>query len=192
MKSKKLIELLQKEDPTGETEVCIGNEDIYYIENMVAYWDGCLEVLKRDETSEYYNVIGAKYTSSGYKIGLRTLSIFDALLDNQDLPVEVEDSFVKKEMQTQVNMWREEARKWKKEQFDDCLKNFLPKILQHMKDGYKVIQPKEKKIGNYNCHSFVKDKKSIHLCQGESFVIVDSKFFIPVEKENYIEWEFKL
>ena len=79
MKTKKLIELLQKEDPSGELEVCVGNEDIFSLETMPAYWDGVLEILDRDWSCEYYNVIGATYTSSGKKLNIRTLGIGDAI-----------------------------------------------------------------------------------------------------------------
>lgn len=88
MKTKKLIELLQKEDPTGETECCIGNEDIFYVSVEPAYWDGTLQVLIRDEDNKYYNVIGAKYIDSGNKIVIRTLSINDAISEDTNLPVD--------------------------------------------------------------------------------------------------------
>jgi len=48
MKSKKLIELLQAEDPTGEIEVCIGNQDVFCLESKPAYWDGCPQILIRN------------------------------------------------------------------------------------------------------------------------------------------------
>ena len=33
MKTNKLIELLQKADPSGDLEVCIDNHDIHFVEN---------------------------------------------------------------------------------------------------------------------------------------------------------------
>jgi len=115
MKTKELIRLLQEADPSGEEDVCIDNEDIHFVELNEAYWDGCLQVLTRDESTEYYNVIGAKYTSKGFKINLRTLSIEEAMLNDPELPVVVEDTFVNKQMQNTVDRWRDEARKIIKE-----------------------------------------------------------------------------
>jgi hypothetical protein len=110
MKTKKLIELLQAEDPSGECEVCVGNTDIFFVECKPAYWDGCLEVLDRDESKQCYNVIGATYTSEGAKLNIVTHSIYDAMIDNVELPVKVIDTFVEKRMQKRVDAWRAEAK----------------------------------------------------------------------------------
>lgn len=88
MKTKKLIELLQKEDPTGEEEVSVGNQDIFFVAKEPAYYDGRQQVLIRDWDNKYYNVIGAKYRSRGSKIVIHTHSIADALWENPDLPVD--------------------------------------------------------------------------------------------------------
>jgi hypothetical protein len=88
MKTKTLIELLQKADPTGEEEVCVGNVDIHFVDVLPAYWDGNLQVLERDENKKYYNIIGAKYRRSGSKIVINTLSIADAICNDVDLPVD--------------------------------------------------------------------------------------------------------
>lgn len=115
MKTKKLIELLQEADPSGEEEVCVDNIDIYFVEPKPAYWDGRLQVLKRDESMKGYNIVGAKWISSGKKINLVTVSIKEAMIDNPDLPVEVIDIFVNKRMQKEVDQWRAEARQIIKE-----------------------------------------------------------------------------
>lgn len=52
MKTKDLIKLLMEEDPTGEIECCIDNQDIEEISWESAYYDGCLQIVKRDE-NEY-------------------------------------------------------------------------------------------------------------------------------------------
>lgn len=79
MKTKKLIELLQQEDPSGEIEVCVGNVDIFFVERLPAYYDGSLQVLERDESLNGYNIIGGKYVRSGHKVVINTLSITDAI-----------------------------------------------------------------------------------------------------------------
>ena len=88
MKTKKLIELLQATDPSGELECCIGNCDIHLVSADPAYWDGTLQVLDRDEDNEYYNIIGAKYIDSGVKVVIRPLSITDAICNDVDLQVD--------------------------------------------------------------------------------------------------------
>lgn len=97
MKTKELIRQLQENDPTGEEECCVGNADIHFVESLPAYYDGCLQVLKRDEANEYYNIIGAKYTCRGRKVKIHTLSISDALFNDKDLPVEFDCSEASKE-----------------------------------------------------------------------------------------------
>lgn len=87
MKSKDVIAMLQSLDPTGECDVSVGNVDILSIEIEPAYWDGCLQRLVRDPTSQHYNVIGGEYTSNGDKIVIGIHSIRDAIMTNSDLPV---------------------------------------------------------------------------------------------------------
>jgi hypothetical protein len=102
MKTKRLIELLQKADPSGELECCIGNADIHYVERMEAYWDGRLQVLQRDESNPYYNIVGAKYTCKGDKVKIHPLSIHDAIENDPDLPIDYSEL---------GESWREEYRK---------------------------------------------------------------------------------
>lgn len=89
MKTKELIYLLQQEDPSGEFECCIDNKDIHYVARMPAYYDGRLEVLKRDVNGK---IIGVKITGSGMKIKIHSFSIEDLLFDNPEFPIEIERS----------------------------------------------------------------------------------------------------
>ena len=85
MKTKDLIVLLQKEDPSGEIECCVGNADIYFVSTEPAYWDGRLQILERDESKKpYYHIVGAKRTSKGSKIVLHPYSIEDYISDNPE------------------------------------------------------------------------------------------------------------
>lgn len=88
MKSSELIRRLQEEDPTGETEVCVGNLDIHFCSVEPSFWDGYLQVLSRDESkSPYYNLTGGKYVSKGNKIVLHLMSISDVLREDPDRAV---------------------------------------------------------------------------------------------------------
>lgn len=109
MKTKTLIRLLNKADPTGEQEVCVGNVDILDVWSEPAYYDGALQVLIRDENKPDFNVIGAKYVRSGTKINIITYGIMDAIYDNSEIPVDFVDcnDYYKEK----VEKWREEARK---------------------------------------------------------------------------------
>ena len=89
MKSRELIRLLQEEDPTGETEVCVGNVDIFSVHTEPAYYDGRLQLLVRDESKKpYYDVVGGKYCTSGLKVVVTPLSITDVLWDDPDATVD--------------------------------------------------------------------------------------------------------
>ncbi len=115
MKTKELIKLLKEEDPSGELECCIHNQDILSVYQEIAYWDGCLQILKRDIKKKTYNVIGAKYTSEGFKVSIIPYGIEDALWHNPDLPVEVIDTFLEKNMQKAIDRKRMEIKKALKE-----------------------------------------------------------------------------
>ena len=92
MKGKELIRLLREVDPEGETEVCIGNQDILSVDKEAAYCDGCLEVLVRDPSKvPYYDVVGAKYLQHGHKVSLMPHGVEDMLLGNPDAPVDYSD-----------------------------------------------------------------------------------------------------
>lgn len=118
MKSKDLIAELQRLDPTGETEVCVGNVDIYFASREGAYYDGALQVLKHDEAlrGKQYSIIGAEYRQTGEKIQLHTLSIREMLIDVPDAPVEFvwpEDPKYRTGIpryQAMIDKWRVEAK----------------------------------------------------------------------------------
>lgn len=110
MKTRDLIKRLQKIDPEGDGDVCVDNIDVYTVTVKPSYWDGCLQLLDRDESNPYYNVIGGRYRSSGSKICIESLSIHDAISDNADLPVVYESDYVRNKYQERDDKWREEVR----------------------------------------------------------------------------------
>ena len=110
MKTKDLIKLLNEVDPSGEMDCVVNNVDIFTAYGVVSYWDGCKQLLIRDETKDCYNVVGAEYRSDGWKVQIETMSISDAMLNNDDLPVKVVDTFVHKQMQERVDKWRQEMK----------------------------------------------------------------------------------
>ena len=114
MKTKEVIRLLQEADPTGEEEVSVGNQDVYDVRKEPAYWDGCQQILIRDESLNCYNVIGAKYTSEGSKIVISPMSIDRAVWENPDLPVEFEGDLAQ-DYQERVKKYRKQVRDFDEE-----------------------------------------------------------------------------
>lgn len=120
MKTKKLIELLQEADPSGERECVVGNHDILDVSAEPGYWDGAYEVLIREEENPFYNVIGAKITTKGIKVVINTLSIKSAIWESdsygEHFPVEIDTTYVRPESNQRyhdlVEKWRVKPRKY--------------------------------------------------------------------------------
>lgn len=90
MKTRELIRLLNEADPSGELECCVGNVDILDVSVEPSYWDGTLQVLRRDPEKEpYYNIVSADFIRSDEvnKVVINTHSISDAIYENPELPV---------------------------------------------------------------------------------------------------------
>ncbi len=112
MKSKELIRLLQREDPTGETEVCIGNSDILGVARLPAWYDGLLEVFFREHPEGY--PVGGAFVREGDKINLQAWSIDDCIWDFPD-EFELDMESVPKHMQSRVKKRYEEALAFERE-----------------------------------------------------------------------------
>jgi len=187
MKTKKLIELLQSEDPTGEDEVLVGNTDILCLEGKPGYWDGCKEVLVRDWNKDCYNVIGAEYSSEGSKISIRTLSIEDAVYQNPDLPVKVVDTFVEKHMQQRVDKIRKEAKDLK----ESLIGDFLIRTLNKIKEGWRIFEDPDTTARPQMYFSKGDEKEWFGF--GFQQTVKKTGFFKSVLNEGQtIEWVFKL
>lgn len=110
MKVRILIKILQEYD--SELEVCVGNTDIHFLSKEPSYYDGDGQVLKRDESIETYNIIGAKYLRDDEdKLKIHTLSIRDVIWNDFDVPVECHN----REQKNYVAGWRQEAKDFDRE-----------------------------------------------------------------------------
>ncbi len=89
MQTKKLIELLQKADPSGELDCVCDNVDIFWVETEPGYYDGYYQKLIRDPALEdiCYDIIGAEIIGHLTKVTIRTLDISGALLSKPDMPI---------------------------------------------------------------------------------------------------------
>ena len=109
MKTKELIRQLNEADPSGEEEVCVGNTDIHFADRWPAYYDGCLQVLKRDESNPCYNITGAEIRGEGVKVQIHTLSIKNAILEDPDMEVTF-DGEPREWYVERIKEWRKEAK----------------------------------------------------------------------------------
>ena len=78
-----LIKLLQEIDPEGDTEVCIGNTPIWYVERLPAYYDGRLMKYTPELVPyEFTNIEKIELVSDGYKVNLITYEWDSAMWDS--------------------------------------------------------------------------------------------------------------
>ena len=113
MKTNELIRKLTEADPSGELEVTVGKTDIFFLQVLPGYYDGCYQTLKRDPELEEkcYDVIGAEIRSESRHVCINTLGVCDALLDNPDLPVSFDGEYAERHYASIVEKWRSEMRK---------------------------------------------------------------------------------
>ena len=183
MKTKDVIKKLKEVDPSGELECAIdGNEDIFDIFETESYWDGSLQILKRDHSKDpYYNICGGIITGKGTKVNIKPLSIYDAISNNVDLPVEIE-GYTKestKQIRDGINNWREDVKKIDEEirqnkycknekEVDLCFKcknlsheivkqteHFCNKLEEYIGTNWKI----NKNIQSENCISYTEKKE---------------------------------
>lgn len=143
MKAKELIRLLQEEDPTGETEVSVGNHDIFTVHTEPAYWDGKLQLLIRDESKKpYYDVVGGKYCTKGCKIVITSMGVSDVLWENPDATVDYS------ELGQYADRYRESDEKTRQASRDVTLKVEMDAFHRWVKSKAEVIRP-----GGEDCRS---------------------------------------
>ena len=191
MKTKKLIELLQEADPTGEEECCVGNTDIHFVGVEPAYYDGRLQVLERDESNEYYNITGGQYRMSGSKVVIHELSITDAVWNDPDLPVEFDYEPSESELKNLENT-RNEVKEFRAKQ----LKYWTEKIVKKYNEGWKAWQSVDREIGSCLGLHWFKDEPEDgdlknNLCIGECGAIEDSGLFKVVQEGDRCIWHLK-
>lgn len=114
MKTKELIRLLQKVDPSGETECNCNGEDIWTVEGLPGYYDGSYQVLIRDPAqAPFYDITGVKVTREGNKVCIRTMSIEEVIYDDIDAEIILHSSladFQKASYREKVNKAVEQAK----------------------------------------------------------------------------------
>ena len=71
MTTNELIKELQRVDPSGKLDVTIGKTPIHFVEQLRAYYDGCLQKLVHDPHKKpYYDVVAGVITSKGSHVNI--------------------------------------------------------------------------------------------------------------------------
>lgn len=133
MKTKELIRLLILTDPDGEAEVCVDNDDIVRVDDLMpCYYDGQFVQIVTDSTAVTdYNVYGVTKVVSrtqGSKIKLRTLEPSEAFLENPEAEFVMEPYNPDRENKWKISVeeWREQGRELY-HQMDEDLKKINSK-----------------------------------------------------------------
>lgn len=106
MKTKELIELLQKADPDGSTDVTIDNAPISYVDRLPAYYDGRLQRIIYD-TNNVPRV--GVLCSGGDKLVIHYRSISDCISDNPFMTVIRENGEIQDHDKSWIELERKEA-----------------------------------------------------------------------------------
>ena len=121
MKTKELIKMLQKEDPTGEAEVVVGNQPITHIEFAPGFYDGAFWTAEENN----YNIQSITLNSNSNKIQLRFKDCIDLLFKL----IEDNEFQTKKEVYGHINFDSEHSKKqfdlFYKKEFDKEMESFL-------------------------------------------------------------------
>ncbi len=144
MKTKLLIELLQKSDPSGEEECCVNNHDILMIHSEPAYYDGPLQILTFEKSRNYHDCfpIGGKIVRKGNKIQITTLSLEDAGFDNwydgKTFPIELDEWTTRRESE-RIDEWQKSAERVRKI-IDFENNNIFGRIKKWIRQQYFLIK----------------------------------------------------
>lgn len=194
MKTPDFIKMLQEGDPKGECHVRLPGGIPEHVEIKEGYYDGPYTYIDSDG-----NFV---MTEKGLKLDVYCTELEDFVWeeDNDDKKIIID---LPKGQKEKVEARIEKMRKKR----NDCLKELLYEhtfhVLDMMRQGWKVVQPKSKPIGHYNVMWYVKDlskfvekgdpyyirnKNQDNLCQGDCGAILESGLFEHIEKEGLIEW----
>lgn len=140
MKTKELIEQLQKADPSGEIECCIENAAIGYIHKEYAYYDGCLQIIIGKD-GRY----SAKIMEKGYKIFVNPVDLETHVFDDPDFEIDINNltGYYKTSWERRIERWRKEGRMSIDELERTELNDELDKLQKEIDEVKKRIRKKE-------------------------------------------------
>jgi hypothetical protein len=110
MTTNELIAELQRQDPSGEIEVVVGNAAILFVSTEGAYYDGpYLKLIKDPTITQYCNVVACHLERQGLKVQIHTTWYDDFLLDDPEFPVTLDPTLLP-DYTVKLEKDREEAR----------------------------------------------------------------------------------
>jgi hypothetical protein len=204
MTTKELIEILQKEDPSGEGHVRIGDGIIRGAESKEGYWDGPYSYLEKDKNGDMVWV----ESTHNYKVDIHTMDMFDFVERYNGDWKEVKNHIKVEFDYLDGGERKERFLKSVKEQCDEC-KEMIDSLYQkelidmteNAKKGWKWFQNKDVDKGEKpNLHKYytwkIYDEKGIErmstiyntnpiLISGNWEKVDNNK------KRGYYEWIFK-
>ena len=181
MKTRELIEQLQKEDPSGELHVRINGMMPIFAEKKLGYYDGSYQYLDGDKII---------ISTQGEKVDINTLDLETWVWEHfNDWESKIEFKHYNQdtvnELKIRLSKIAAEASEFDKHSVQE-FSNF---IMDKIKEGYKVIQ-EDTDLGKYNTMFFTKPDSKIKLRQGDCHAIIRGSFK-SIKKEGYIEWQPK-
>jgi len=181
MKTKELIEQLQKEDPSGELHIRINGMMPIFAEKKPGYYDGFYQYQEGDKII---------ISTQGEKVDIITLDLEGWVWEHfNDWQNRIEFKHLNQDSITELiirlSKIAEEASEFDKH----SVQEFSGFIMDKIKDGYKVIQ-EDTDVGKHNTMFFIKPDSKIKLRQGDCHAIIRGSFK-PIKKEGYIEWQPK-
>lgn len=188
MKSKLLVEFIQKLDPSGELEVCIPNAAIHHLEKLPASDEDNEDDLMFIEES---NISKSKFhiTKKGQKIVIKVLDIEDFIITNTgDI-----DNFVfdNNDHKGEYNDYLEHCSEEVLENLHRFINDTSIEIIRKLQDGYKIVETSNPDNAFLELH-FVKNNKAEELDAREIKAIVCSDLFdvFPLDSGDKI-WKLK-
>lgn len=190
MKTKKLIELLQKADPSGEQDVCVENVDIIDVYAEPAYWDGACQCFTHNEDG----ICGAKYKRNGTKISIRVMSISDAVMHYPDLPIDYSE--LSKDRQEQCRKNHEDVRKFVNDlEYDLEIKFFSDWVYKKAEKLTEDLEEVKSKASSFFIENMPNETKIPPLEIGDSVLSLKEKEWDKLikvyMKDGFLELEMK-
>lgn len=150
MKTKEFIEMLQKEDPSGEGHIRIGHYCTFYAESKEGYWDGPYSYLK---DNKWGKDMVWKHTSTGYKVDIHCVDVdqfveyFDGDFDEVKKHLEFDysnycDKKQRKDRENGILKIFEESCTEHRGIMDNLYNQQYEYAVKHAVDGWKWFQNK--------------------------------------------------
>ena len=168
MKTKDFIEMLQKEDPSGEGYVRINGGAIYWCEAKEGYWDGAYEYYDNENKTWHTS-------SSGYKIDVHTITWEDIVweekgnMDKIKKRLKPDYSRYSRKKEYERNFWKkvkEEAVE-AKTFFNKLHKEMYDRVMDKFNSGYTFWTLNNDKLMIYNGAKWKKGLKRDSAIAGE-------------------------